>query len=285
MDEDAAQEQVRPQHAAHSDRQQRRGQGKADPKAASHVAQFGILLFASDHARLQSQAANGATPRLVSYHFGMHRAGVFGPGCGCRRLGIERHPTLRARPRAEFPNLRAHWTDVGACVFSRPARRLNLGSGRLARKWHRYRSSSGSAQRHQSRSHGLRRRRKYLFRTCLKLCHAPGRAEEILFVVMEGLEARSCGLHLHPADGIFFRRVGGRRRWIREIRRVKVVHSLVAPRMSRARPLPTPSSDGRMPRFLTRTAWRKPVLIRYSECKLRSLIPGKKNWGEEDDVP
>jgi len=62
-------------HRSDEDRQRERA---ADAKAASHVAQFGVvfLRFGGDCFRFQRHAALGAIARMILLHLGMHRAGI-----------------------------------------------------------------------------------------------------------------------------------------------------------------------------------------------------------------
>jgi hypothetical protein len=159
----------------------------------------------------------------------MHRAGVLAPGRGeRRRLGIERHSTLRTRSRADLPDFRAHRTNisranVGPRVACGVARRLRTRSGGLAHCWH---DQGRSTQRHKSRPHRLGRGYKNHLGIRLELCEAASRAEEILFSVVLRLVASVCRIYIHAANGVFL--LGGGRCAVRGVHRVEVVHSFVA---------------------------------------------------------
>jgi hypothetical protein len=61
-DEDEVLENVRPEHAAHGECEERSGENDADPEATGHVAEFGIGLFRGGgyRARFEGHAADGA---------------------------------------------------------------------------------------------------------------------------------------------------------------------------------------------------------------------------------
>src|ERR1700757_1165798 len=108
---------MRPQHAAHRNDEQRRGENQAHPEAAVHVAEFGILfLLRGDRARLERHAADGTTAGLGADDLRMHRAGVLDLRHGQRALRLERHAAAWAWTGADLVDLRAHGTNVGALL-------------------------------------------------------------------------------------------------------------------------------------------------------------------------
>src|SRR5579864_7921266 len=108
---------MRPQHAAHRNDQQRRGDNQAHPEAAAHVAEFGILfLLRADRARLERHTADGTTAGLGADDLRMHRAGILDLRHGQRALRLERHAAAWAWTGADLTDLRAHGTNVGALL-------------------------------------------------------------------------------------------------------------------------------------------------------------------------
>src|ERR1700746_1115561 len=128
---------MRPQHAAHRNDQQRRGENQAHPEAAAHVAEFGILfLLRADRARLERHTADGTTAGLGADDLRMHRAGVLDLRYGQRALRLKRHAAAWAWPGAKMADLRAQGTNVGALlVRGGPgvSRNRNYGSSRDCR--------------------------------------------------------------------------------------------------------------------------------------------------------
>ena len=238
---------VRPEHAAHGNRQQRRRQRQADPESPGHVAQFGILFFFVCHrARLQRHAANRTVPGLGSHDLRMHRAGVLALGCGERwRLGLERHATLGTGARPGLPHVRAHRTNVGARVFLFALALFTLAmlvltnasrsaGGWRAQRWHDHlRNTSRGAQRHQPRPHRLRRGCQSFLGIRLELGEAAGAAEKVFFAIVQRLVASGCRIHIHAADGIFG--FGGGRAGVLDVRGCEVVHSFAARSLYRIR--------------------------------------------------
>src|SRR5579864_1706520 len=108
---------MRPQHAAHRNDQQRRGENQAHPEAAAHVAEFGILfLLRGDRARFERHAADRTTAGLGADNLRMHRAGVLDLRHGQRALRLERHAAAWAWTGANLADLRAHGTNVSALL-------------------------------------------------------------------------------------------------------------------------------------------------------------------------
>ena len=88
---------MRHRHDEHRERERR-----ADPEAARHVAQFGIVLdnFRGDGFRLQRHPTLGASARMVLLDLRVHRAGVDGFGRRLPRwIQFQRHAAFRTRTR------------------------------------------------------------------------------------------------------------------------------------------------------------------------------------------
>ena len=106
--------QIRPEHAAHGDREQGDGERHADPEAPSHVAQLWIFFGSGgDGARLEGHAADRTRTGRGTDDLGMHGAGVLGARGGYWDIGLESHAAGGAGAGLRFANLGTHGANVG----------------------------------------------------------------------------------------------------------------------------------------------------------------------------
>ena len=121
---------MRPQHAAHRNGQQRRGQREADPEPARHVAEFGIVFFELTVRGSSAMPQIGQLPGsdlTTSGCIGQVYSVVV--ACWRRRFRIQCHAALGAGARPDLADFGAHRTDVGGrvfCIFLRRCRGGNL---------------------------------------------------------------------------------------------------------------------------------------------------------------
>ena len=180
------------------------GEHDADPEAAGHVAQFGILFGGrGDRARLERHAADGAVSGFGAHDLRMHGACVLGARGGQRDVALEGHAAGRTGPGLGFANFGAHGADVGnrASGFRLPAFERGHRSG-----------SRAHPEGHKARCGGLVQIR---LRIGFEFLRATGAAEVIVFpgVLVRVLGVR--GIHVHAADGVALGRVRGcHRHWV-----------------------------------------------------------------------
>jgi hypothetical protein len=186
---------MRPNHAPHGNRQQRRSQRQPDPEPPRHVAKFGILFLDRHCPRFQSHSANWATSRFSAEDLRMHRTGIFSLLCGqSRRFRFQCHPALRTRPRSNLPHFRTHRANILSSFFSGRRCRRNCDGMEL--------SGLRRAQRHQRRLHRFWRRGKNFFRVRAKFFQTSRAAEVVGPVLIFVNVFRGGRHHFHTAHRV-----------------------------------------------------------------------------------